>query len=186
MLPSRILGISICHVSEANPSKTRFPQKERPRKTAWEETVPSPQALEVWRHFIEALRRGQLRGLGCRGRSGSRQVCAQEVGTELPLAFDLDDASAVARVTQGLQGPRRLLSHLQLEGRQGSVEWPYPCPHPPCLQPGSHLDLAENSRALHAAGHIHRVSPDVVLRLLRPNHPCYHWPVVQPYKRCGL
>lgn len=140
-----------------------------------------PEATDARRHFIEDLRRGELRCLGCRGRSGPRQVCVQEVGTEFPFAFDLDAASAIARVTQGLQGPRCLLSHLQLE--EG---WVRECRgalalSPPLMPPSdSHLDLAENACALHSAGHIHCVPPDVVLWLLRPNHPCYYWSVVQP------
>lgn len=41
-----------------------------------------------------------------------------------------------------------------------------------------YLDLAQFSSALHPAGYVHSVSPDVVLWLACSDHPCYYRPVV--------
>ena len=40
--------------------------------------------------------------------------------------------------------------------------------------------FAHDSGGLHAARHVHCVAPDVVLRLLGPDHPGYHRAVVDP------
>lgn len=42
----------------------------------------------------------------------------------------------------------------------------------------SHLDFSQNSGAVHPAGYIHRVAPDVVLRLLGSDDSGYYWTVV--------
>lgn len=39
----------------------------------------------------------------------------------------------------------------------------------------SYLYLPWHSGAVHPAGHINRVSPDVILRSPCPDHPCNHW-----------
>lgn len=53
-----------------------------------------------------------------------------------------------------------------------------PAPIPPMWLP--HLNLAQDSRTLHAAGHIHRVAPDVILWLLGPYHSGHYRSMVQP------
>lgn len=45
-----------------------------------------------------------------------------------------------------------------------------------------YLDLAELPSALHPAGHIHRVAPDVILWFPRPDHTSYHRAVINA---CG-
>lgn len=37
-----------------------------------------------------------------------------------------------------------------------------------------HLDPLRYPGAVHAARHVHRVAPDIVLRLPRPDHPGNH------------
>lgn len=44
----------------------------------------------------------------------------------------------------------------------------------------SHLYFAEHPGALHPTGHIHAVSPDVVLRFLGADDASDHRPVVDP------
>ncbi len=36
------------------------------------------------------------------------------------------------------------------------------------------LDLSGNAVGLHAAGHVHRVAPDIVVKFLPPNHASDH------------
>lgn len=42
------------------------------------------------------------------------------------------------------------------------------------------MDAVRHTGAVHAAGHVHRVAPDVVLRLARPDHPGHHGPDIEP------
>lgn len=59
-----------------------------------------------------------------------------------------------------------------------------PCPPwSRCPQVGPHLDFPELSSALHPAGDVDRVPPDVVLRLPRPDHARDHGPVVYAWGR---
>lgn len=38
-----------------------------------------------------------------------------------------------------------------------------------------YLDLPWDPRAVHSAGDVHRVPPDVILWPSSPDHPCYYW-----------
>lgn len=46
----------------------------------------------------------------------------------------------------------------------------------------AYLDLSELPGALHPAGHVNGVAPDVILRLPRPDHSSYHRAVINA---CG-
>lgn len=46
----------------------------------------------------------------------------------------------------------------------------------------SHLYFVQHSSAVHSAGHIHRVTPNIILRFMSSNHSCNHWPVVYSCK----
>lgn len=41
-----------------------------------------------------------------------------------------------------------------------------------------YLDFPKNPSAFHPAGHVHRVTPDIILRLLRSDYPRDHGAVV--------
>lgn len=132
-------------------------------------------------------------------------VCADKVGPQFTFALDIDQPAALARVTQALEDGARLLRHLKGKearvseagrkawgrdgggrrraacppGGPGGMRWlDGPSPRQVVSPVGSHLDLPELSGALHSAGHVDRVPPDVVLRLPRPDHPRDHGPVV--------
>lgn len=47
----------------------------------------------------------------------------------------------------------------------------------------THLDAVGHTGAVHAAGHVHRIAPDVVLRLAGPDHPCHHGTNIEPCRR---
>ena len=47
-------------------------------------------------------------------------------------------------------------------------------------QLGVYLDLPELARALHPAGHVDRVAPDVILWFLGPYHSGHYRSMVQP------
>ena len=49
----------------------------------------------------------------------------------------------------------------------------------------AYLDLAQLSGAFHPAGHVHRVAPDIVLRLPGSNHAGDHRPVVNTWPDRG-
>lgn len=44
----------------------------------------------------------------------------------------------------------------------------------------THLDAVGHTGAVHAAGHVHRIAPDVVLRLAGSNHACHHGANIEP------
>ena len=44
------------------------------------------------------------------------------------------------------------------------------------------LYFPQHSCALHSAGHVYTVAPDVILGLLGSDHPCYHRTVVYPWQ----
>lgn len=44
----------------------------------------------------------------------------------------------------------------------------------------THLDAVRHTGAVHAAGHVHRVAPDVVLRLACPDHPGHDGSDIEP------
>lgn len=46
-----------------------------------------------------------------------------------------------------------------------------------------YLDFPEDSGAVHSAGYIHCVPPDIILRLLGSNYSSYHWTVVNACER---
>lgn len=44
----------------------------------------------------------------------------------------------------------------------------------------THLDAVRYPSAVHPAGHIHCIAPDVILRLASPNDPSHNWSNVEP------
>lgn len=44
----------------------------------------------------------------------------------------------------------------------------------------THLDAVGHAGAVHAAGHVHCIAPDVVLRFAGPNHPSHYGADIEP------
>lgn len=49
-----------------------------------------------------------------------------------------------------------------------------------------YLDLPQLPGALHPAGHVHRVAPDVVLRFPRPDHSGYHRAMINAWEKKNM
>lgn len=46
----------------------------------------------------------------------------------------------------------------------------------------SYLYFVQHSSAVHSAGHIYRVTPNIILRFMSSNHSCNYWPMVYSCK----
>lgn len=52
-------------------------------------------------------------------------------------------------------------------------------PYTRSLPLGTHLKSTHDTARVHAGGHIHRITPNVVLGLLRANNSGNHWAVIE-------
>lgn len=61
----------------------------------------------------------------------------------------------------------------QKPGRRGELRWP-------------HLNVSHDARRLHSTGHVHSITPDVVVRFPGSNYSCQHSTFIQTYSEVKI
>lgn len=124
-----------------------------------------------------------------RSECGRWVLCVHKVGGEFPFALHVYNSSESHTVSNTFNHLGCLLCHLGAERkriRETFSVWFFAA-----MDPSGHNDrrrnvtsdlyLVQHSCAVHPAGHVNRVPPDIILRFMSSNHSCNHWTVVYSY-----